>query len=133
MKLDGQCHCGAIAWEAEIDPEAVRLCHCTDCQALSGSAFRVTARTSAFRLLRGTLTTYVKTAESGRRRVQAFCGTCGAPIHASGEGEAEPKMYSLRLGTCRQRAQLAPKGQIWAGSTLPWVEAIAQVPKRPKG
>ena len=40
MKIDGGCHCGFIAYEAEADPEKTAICHCTDCQKLSGSAFR---------------------------------------------------------------------------------------------
>ncbi len=40
MKIDGGCHCGGITYEAEIDPEMVGICHCSDCQALSASAFR---------------------------------------------------------------------------------------------
>ena len=47
MKIDGQCHCGQITFEAEIDPEAVSICHCRDCQTLTGSPFRVTAICSA--------------------------------------------------------------------------------------
>ena len=42
MKIDGSCHCGAIRYEAEVDPGDVSICHCTDCQKLTGSAFRVT-------------------------------------------------------------------------------------------
>ena len=45
MQVDGGCHCGAIAYRAEIDPARVAVCHCTDCQALSGSAYRVVAFT----------------------------------------------------------------------------------------
>jgi hypothetical protein len=41
MKIDGACHCGRISYEAEIDPDDVTICHCTDCQTLSGSAFRI--------------------------------------------------------------------------------------------
>jgi hypothetical protein len=53
MKIDGRCHCGYITYEAEIDPDKTLICHCTDCQTLSGSAFRVVAytREDAFRLL----------------------------------------------------------------------------------
>lgn len=40
MHIDGRYHCGAIAYEAEIDPATARICHCTDGQILSGSAFR---------------------------------------------------------------------------------------------
>ncbi len=40
MKITGECHCGAVAYEAEIDPVKVGICHCADCQALSASAYR---------------------------------------------------------------------------------------------
>jgi len=43
MKIDGGCLCGHITYEAEIDPAQVSICHCTDCQTLSGSAFRIGA------------------------------------------------------------------------------------------
>ena len=70
MRIDGQCHCGFIAYEAEIDPESVMICHCADCQTLTGSAFRTFALTKedGLRLLSGEAKVYVKTAESGSRR-----------------------------------------------------------------
>jgi hypothetical protein len=40
MKIDGRCRCGNITFEAEVDPATVVICHCTDCQTPSGSAFR---------------------------------------------------------------------------------------------
>ncbi len=57
MQIDGRCHCGFITYEAEIDPEKVIICHCTDCQTLSGSAFRTVAltREGEFNLLSGHL------------------------------------------------------------------------------
>jgi hypothetical protein len=112
MKIDGACHCGAIAYAAEIDPAGVRLCHCTDCQTLSGSAFRVTvsAVDGSFALLSGQPKIYIKMAESGARRAHAFCGDCGTPIYATSAGEG-PKKYGLRVGTIRQRAELCPARQ----------------------
>ena len=41
MKVDGACACGAIKVEAEADPEKTQVCHCTDCQTATGTAFRV--------------------------------------------------------------------------------------------
>src|SRR5271170_3610992 len=71
----------------------------TDCQILSGSAFRTNVSVSAehFKLLAGTPKRYVKTAESGNERLQAFCGNCGTPIYAC--APAAPASYSLRIGT----------------------------------
>src|SRR4029077_14101455 len=84
MKVQGSCHCGQVTYEAEIDPERVSLCNCTDCQMLTGSAFRVSvpAPKEAFRMLTGKPKTYVKTAESGAKRTHAFCLKCGTPIYA---------------------------------------------------
>ena len=74
MKIDGSCHCGQITYEAEIDPEQVEVCHCTDCQSFSGSAFRVGVPVPADKFsLSGEPTIYVKTTESGARYVQTFC------------------------------------------------------------
>jgi len=55
MKVEGSCHCGKIAYEAMVDPDRVSLCHCTDCQMLTGSAFRVSvpAPKEVFSLLTG--------------------------------------------------------------------------------
>jgi hypothetical protein len=84
MKIDGHCHCGQIAFEAEVDPTALSICHCTDCQTLTGSAFRINIPAPAehFVLRSGTPKSYVKTAESGNKRRHAFCGDCGTPIYA---------------------------------------------------
>lgn len=128
MKIDGACHCGAITYEAEIDPAGVRLCHCTDCQTLSGSAFRVvvSADDGSFKLLSGEPKFYIKTAESGARRAQAFCGNCGTPIYATSAGEG-PKKYGLRVGTIRQRAELRPRRQYWFRSALGWVRDLKEM------
>ena len=133
MKVDGSCHCGAIAFEAEIDPARVSVCHCTDCQTLTGTAYRTTvpAPATGFVLKRGTPKIYIKrTAESGRPRVQAFCGECGTPLYASAMENAET--YGIRVGTLAQRAQLKPARQIWCRSALPWAQSLEGLPQRDK-
>ena len=128
MRIDGRCHCGFITYEAEIDPDRVIICHCTDCQTLSGSAFRTVAltREDAFSLLSGQAKIYVKTGESGAKRPQAFCPECGSPIYATSEGNG-PKVYVIRVGTIRQRDQLIPRAQIWCRSAQPWVADLGTI------
>jgi hypothetical protein len=134
MKIDGGCHCGAIAYEAEIDPEMVSICHCSDCQTLSGTAFRVAifAPEEKFRLTRGEPKIYVKTGESGNKRAQAFCAECGSPIYATSVGEG-PKAYGIRVGTARQRDQLPPKRQIWHRSAVAWLPELEGLVTKEKG
>jgi hypothetical protein len=129
MKIDGGCHCGAITYEADIDPDQVVICHCTDCQTLSGSAFRTVALIAPenFKLLTGSPKTYVKTAQSGTKRAQTFCADCGTPINSAPVGNT-PGLLGIRLGTVRQRTALPPKMQTWAGSAQPWVKDLAAMP-----
>ncbi len=131
MRIDGQCHCGHIAYEAEIDPDRVSICHCRDCQQMTGSAYRVTAaaRAEDFRLTRGTPTVYVKTSDSGGRSFQHFCPKCGSPCYRTGEGEDADEV-GIRVGTINQRRDLVPKRQIWCRSALPWALDIAGLPSR---
>ena len=98
MKIDGRCHCGYITFEAEIEPDKTLLCNCTDCQTFSGSAFRVHAftREDAFRLLSGE-PHYVKTAESGNKRPQAFCPECGAYLCYGLRGRPQGLRHPYRL------------------------------------
>ena len=130
MKIDGRCHCGCITYEAEIDPAKVMICHCTDCQTLSGSAFRTVAfsREGTFKLLSGELKIYVKTGESGTKRPQSFCPECGTPIYSSTVGD-EPKVHVIRLGSARQRNELVPKLQLWTRSAQHWIDDLGSIPK----
>lgn len=129
MRVQGSCHCGAIRYEAEIDPERVSLCNCTDCQVLSGSAYRISvpAPAATFRLLSGTPTAYVKTADSGEKRRHTFCAVCGAPVYSSANSD-DPPGYSLRIGCLAQKAELPPKRRIWCHSALPWSQDVSAIP-----
>jgi hypothetical protein len=132
MKIDGQCHCGQVTFAAEVDSTVLTICHCTDCQRLTGSAFRANVSVPASHfVLHGTVTTYLKTAESGNKRRHAFCGTCGSPIYAC--AMENPQTYSLRIGTITQRDAFSPKRQIWRRSALPWVDTVGAVPASEKG
>ena len=131
MQIDGACHCGKISFTARIDPSRVMVCHCTDCQVFSGSPFRVVvpAAIDSFQL-RGEPKRYIKVAESGSRRVQAFCPECGTPLFATAPENATQVI--IRTGCVRQRAELEPVAQIWCRSALPWLAAIPELPGSPQ-
>lgn len=131
MKIDGACHCGQIRFEAEVDPNDVVICHCTDCQTLSGTAFRtvVPAKEGTFTLLSGELKVYEKIAESGNMREQTFCPNCGTPIY-SAPVSTENKTVILRVGAIRQRDQLIPSDQFWARSAQGWLKDLPAIHKR---
>lgn len=129
MKVHGACHCGAIAYEADVDPARVTVCHCHDCQILSGAAFRASVPTMVedFRLLKGAPKAYVKTAENGNRRAQWFCGDCGSPLYSADAVGA--KTHTLRIGPLAEREALTPQRQIWCESSLSWSRDLLPLPK----
>ena len=134
MKIDGGCSCGAIKIEGEADPEKTQICHCTDCQTSTGTAFRVSipVHGATFKMT-GQPNIYVKTpADSGKPRVQAFCGTCASPIYSTTLGEGVQPSYTVRVGILRQRDQLVPRRQNWFRSARSWVLNLDAVPKNEK-
>jgi hypothetical protein len=131
MKVQGSCHCGKITYEAEVDPESVNICNCSDCQMLTGSAFRVSVHTrkGTFRVLTGRPKAYVKTADSGTKRRHSFCPDCGTPVCSSADTD-DPAAYSLRIGCLRQKAELPPKRRNWLKSALAWAQNVSGVPAK---
>lgn len=134
MHVDGGCHCGAIKFEAEVDPERTVICHCADCRRTSATAFRVIVPVLAknFTLLQGAPKEYVKTAESGAKRALAFCETCGGGLYgAPAEGPRE--ILTVRVGAIDQADVLAPKREVWRRSALSWLGDWPGLPAREKG
>lgn len=127
MQVSGQCHCGAIRFTAEVDPARVIACHCSDCQQFSGAPFRTVLPTPVSQVyIRGTPKHYVKTADSGNRRAQAFCPECGTHLYSCDVEQA--KVLNLRVGCIDERARLAPTVQIWGRSAMPWLSDLMRLP-----
>src|SRR5215469_5994018 len=133
MEIDGGCHCGEIRYRAVVNPDDVVICHCTDCQTLSGGAFRtaVPAAEGTFVLLRGVPKRYVKVAESGNRRELGFCGNCGTHLY-SAPPDLELRIVVLRGGSIRQRDQLVPKVQYWHRSSQKWLQDLVSIKRNEK-
>ena len=103
------------------------------CQTHSGAAYGVVVGIleEEFHLLSGELKIYKKVADSGTVRALAFCPDCGTRLYAKTVGEGST-FFGLRVGTVRQRDQLAPKRQIWCQSAQGWVHNLQGIPQHEK-
>ena len=132
MNITGQCPSGALSFTAPIDPAKNAACHCAHRQTFSGAPFRAVAPAAVENVqMTGQPKHYVKTAASGNRRAQGFCGDCGTNLYAT-----EPdslKVLGLRLGCVNERALLAPTIQIWGNSAMPWLKTLQNVPHHQTG
>ncbi|MFB9950454.1 GFA family protein [Rhizobium puerariae] len=129
MHVTGGCHCGSVTYEAELDTRRVVICHCTDCQKLTGSPFRVTAvvQDGDLKLTGNEPKMYRRVADSGRVRQQYFCPECGSQLFVNGEGEAS-KVWGIRWGSIDQRMDVKPLRQVWCRSAPAWLAEIAELP-----
>lgn len=129
MRVHGSCHCEHITFSSEAEPARTVVCHCRDCQAMSGGPYRsiVPFDEDALQRLSGELTSYHKVGDSGNARELAFCNRCGSHIYAT--SKANP--CGLSIGEPAEAAEFMPTHQIWRDSRLPWVDEFSALPAKP--
>ena len=134
MDVTGGCFCGTLRYQACVNENLVLLCHCTNCQRHSGSAYRVVVgiANDNFKLTSGEFASYEQAAESGSLRSRTYCPDCGTNIYAKTIGEGL-SFWGLRVGTVDQRKELAPVAQIWTRSAQPWaiIDSLPQYEMQP--
>jgi hypothetical protein len=119
--LEGGCSCGQVRYRLDAPPACVYVCHCTDCQTLSASAFSINGpiRPEALTITRGALRTWVRTAESGNQIPTHVCPHCGVRIYTEPAGN--PSSWTLRLGTLDDTSWIWPAAAIFMQSKQPWL------------
>ena len=131
---EGGCQCGNVRYRVEGEPIVLTVCHCNECKKQSGSAFgmSLTIRKEDFRLLKGELKTFSRTADSGRLVHCAFCPDCGTRIYH--EPLYRKGAINIKPGTLDDTAALEPTIQVWTIRKHPWLtldEDIAPFEQQP--
>lgn len=114
LPLTGGCQCGQVRYSIKAAPYVFYLCHCTECQRHTSSAFGESLRVLSEALeVTGALKTYRRTAESGAKREGHFCPHCGVRIV---HGTVGAPMVNIKAGTLDDASWLVPAGHIWTRS-----------------
>jgi len=118
---EGGCLCGALRYRLAGDPLTFYVCHCTDCQAQTGSAFGLSMLVprSVFEVLEGEPRLYEVEMPDGRIKRACYCGECGTRLW--GEPVLAPAVVTLRPGTFDDPSWAAPIAHIWTRSAQAWV------------
>ncbi len=113
--ISGGCQCGAVRYTLKAAPLVFYLCHCTDCQKQSSSAFGESVRVRADDVeITGQLALYTGTADSGRGKYCQFCPTCGTRLFHRRTPDAE--VLNIKGGSLDDAKWLRPSGHIWTRS-----------------
>jgi hypothetical protein len=129
--LDGSCLCGSITYTCDADPIAVGICHCTECQKQTGTAYSVVVVVPRDTLaIEGDTLGLITTVgtESNQPMRRRFCQGCGSPIVSL--PDADPGIAVIKAGTLDDRSWLEPSFEIWCDSALPW--STREVDARPR-
>jgi hypothetical protein len=118
--VTGGCQCGNIRYKLKAAPVVFYLCHCTECQRQSSSAFGQSMRVRVEDLeITGSMARYKRNTGSGGTLVCDFCPDCGTRlIHRR---EAYATNVSLKAGSLDDTSWLVPAGHIWTKSKQKWV------------
>ena len=128
MAFKGRCLCGSTAYESSADPVAFMLCHCRDCQYVSGGepAAVVVVPKDAFALTKGEVKGFAVKGESGKLVERQFCPTCGTPMFSALKGM--PDLWAIKAGTMDDASKLKPTAFIWTKSAQPWAHLDKAMP-----
>ena len=131
----GGCLRGAIRYASNL----IYVCHCTDCQRLSGGAFSVALAISgeAFFLISGNLKPLRRVTPSGRTSTRWVCPDRGVAIRDGtkpGPDPADP-VLTVRAGTLDDTSWVRPAVHFWTQSAQPWVTippGVQRFPAQPE-
>jgi hypothetical protein len=120
MTRIARCCCGALRAEATDEPLLVGVCHCTECQRRTGSAFSVGTYFPKDQVrTEGPSKVYVRSSDSGRKVEIHFCPDCGTSVFWY--AELRPDYIGIAFGTFADPLMPWPTLSVWEMTRHPWV------------
>ena len=114
----GQCNCGAVAFETDVDPADVYVCHCSICRRFTGSngIAVVLVDKPAFRWVRGEDRVTVWSKPDGDWSA-SFCSCCGSATPGPND---ERRMYIPAGAIAEGGESLRVRHHIFVHSRADW-------------
>ena len=122
-RLSFACACGTIAGtihRATPDQGDHVVCHCTDCQTASGSAFALCLTTplSSIEVTKGKPSVQTVVLKGSREWNFALCTGCATRLGSVNKNR--PGVVSVNSGTLDDTSWVYPVAHIWVASALDW-------------
>ena len=124
--LSGKCECGAVRYRVADEFQYAANCHCSNCRASTGSAFKPFAGIEREKLevTRGADKLLIwGNAENNHTR----CAVCGSLLYSVVRDGA---YVHVALGSLADEPRIRPTEHIFVGSKAPWFEITDELPQR---
>jgi hypothetical protein len=124
--LAGKCRCGAVQYEVSDAFLYAANCHCSECRAATGSAFKSFAGIEKEKL---TITEgFDDIAVFGEERLNdTRCAACGSFLFSVVRNGA---YVHVSMGSLVDTPTIRPTEHIFVGSKAPWFEITDDLPQR---
>jgi hypothetical protein len=120
MERTARCQCGSFRVIATGEPNAVGICHCTECQRRSGVPLTYNAYFPKVQVrLEGEHKVYARAAAEGRKVYNHFCPTCGATVCWTADRLVDT--YGIAVGAFNDPTFPPPTFSSWEVSKHPYV------------
>ena len=121
LPLRGGCQCGHVRYRLSAPPRVLYVCHCTECQRQSSSAFGMTTQVRSEDLVVdwSRLEVWTRRTDSGGQMDCHFCPTCGGRLFHTKQGTGS--IVSIKPGSFDDLSWIRPIGHLWIKSRQPWV------------
>jgi hypothetical protein len=130
--LSGGCACGAVRYEATVDPVLMLNCHCRDCQHAGGSGYAPLVIVPKQGLqLHGELRYHVSKGENGKAVERGFCPNCGSQIAM--KLERMPDVIGIQAGSLADPSRFVPVMDVFTECAQPWDHMQLDRKKFPRG
>ena len=121
MGRSGGCHCGAIRYDVDGEPQHVALCHCSDCRRSAGAPMVSWAAftADALTVTQGQPITF----NSSGAAMRSFCGTCGTGLFYR-NADMLPGIVDIQSVTLDDPEALPPDAHIQVAERLDWMDDL---------
>jgi hypothetical protein len=121
MGRSGGCHCGAIRYDVDGEPQHVALCHCSDCRRSAGAPMVSWAAFTedALTVTQGQTITF----NSSGAAMRSFCGTCGTGLFYR-NADMLPGIVDIQSVTLDDPEALPPDAHIQVAERLHWMDDL---------
>jgi hypothetical protein len=122
---DGKCECGAVRYRVRDEFLYAANCHCSNCRAGTGSAFKPFAgiEREKVEIVHGTDMLLVWGDENMNH---TRCATCGSLLYSV---VRDGEYVHVALGSLVDDPGIRPTEHIWVGSKAPWFEITDDLPQ----
>jgi hypothetical protein len=119
--ITGRCLCGSVTYSVDAEPVWQGICHCSNCQRQTATAFSaIVGVPGQAVMVEGSTLASFKTPSEGYDSTteRHFCSACGSPIFST--IEAMPGVVFLKAGAIDDISWFEPSAEIWTRSAQPW-------------